>query len=112
MKKIMKIKWPLLLIAVLATCAGYVNKPLKVSPKDMHVYSWWETQIGRYYYAYDCTADGMTQGLDYDCDNTENIICTFVANPLSAHSDATGTYFYITDVPNSGINWGGNFILY
>lgn len=109
MKKIMKIKWPLL-IAIFATCAGYVNKPLQASPKDMHTYAYWQTVSGRYYYLADCTDNGWVQGLDYDC--VPGYICTFIANPLNSHSDLTGNYFYITDVPASGVNYDGSFELF
>jgi hypothetical protein len=105
-----KIKWPLLLIAVLATCAGYVNKP-KASPKDMHTYAYWQTVSGRYYYYYDLTSYNMVQGLDYDC-VYPGYMCTFIANPLSSHTDVTGSYFYITDVPASGIEWDETFELF
>jgi hypothetical protein len=109
-----KIKWHLLLIALFGICAGYANKPLKLrtaTGQTMHTYGYMSTQLGRYYYSIDCSGYGWTRGLDYDCMYPGGTICTFQADETRAHEDATGTWFWISDVPEAGVCYDGSFIL-
>jgi hypothetical protein len=109
-----KIKIHLLVIAIFAVCAAYVHKPAapkKSKGPEMDTYAYWYTGNGRMYYMFDCSSHGWIQGLDYDCVYPA-YICTFIANPLSSHSDPTGNYFYTSDVPVSGINDDGAFQLF
>ncbi|HWB93251.1 MAG TPA: hypothetical protein VG605_15420 [Puia sp.] len=97
-----KIKWHLLLLAAFGICAGYVNKPPKVVHQSMDTYQFAYSAPGKYYYGDDLTSVGARAGIDYDCVMAATI-CTFIANPASEHEDGGGTFFYTTDVPNSGI---------
>lgn len=109
-----KIKWHLLFIAAFGICAGYANKPhkfLTAKGQEMDTYAFWYTTDGRYYYGYDLTSNGWVQGIDYDCVQPTNI-CTFIADPTRSHSDATGNYFYVYDIPDGGINYDGAFQLF
>jgi hypothetical protein len=106
-----KIKWHLLLIALLGICAGYTNKPhkfLTAKGQEMDTYAFWYETNGRLYYGFDLTSMGWVQGLDYDC-AYPSAICTFIADPTRSHSDLTGSYFYVGDVPDGGINYDGSF---
>ena len=97
-----KIKWHLLLLAAFGICAGYVNKPPKITRGTMDTYEYAFTASSRVYYVTDLTSLGAVMGLDYDCVMAATT-CTFIANPALAHADPTGQFFYATDVPNSGM---------
>jgi len=106
-----QIKWHLLLIAVFGICAGYANKPRKPRTRtgqEMDTYQFMYQTSGRMYYGFDLSTMGWVQGIDYDCVYPPSI-CTFIADPTRSHSDLTGNYFYVLDVPGSGINYDGGF---
>lgn len=106
-----KFKWYLLGIALFGVCAGYVNKPKHfhtAKGAEMDTYAFWYQTNGKWYYGLDLSTMGWEQGLDYDCVYPSNI-CTFIANPMNAHSDLTGNWFYEWDVPDGGVNWDGSF---
>ena len=103
-----KIKWHLLIIATLGICAGYVNKPSRTNHRThqtMDTYQYAYSVPGKTYYGADLTSLGATLGIDYDCTQNSSI-CTFIANPASAHADGGGSFFYNSDIPNSGIIYG------
>jgi hypothetical protein len=105
-----KIKWNLLLIAAFGITAAYTSKPAP-SPSTLHEYSFsfYSTDHSRIYYGMDLTAANWVQGIDYDC-QLPAIGCTFVGDTNLSHSDLTGNYFYVSQIPVSGINSEGTFI--
>lgn len=108
-----KIKLHLLLLALLGIGAAWVNKPPKASKSSIHKYSFrmYSSDGTKLYYVYDLTSLGYQEGVNYDCYNS-SYTCTFMGDPLLSHSDFTGTYFYIWNIPSSGINKSGMFVLY
>jgi hypothetical protein len=105
-----KIKGHLLLIAAFGITAAYTTRPAKI-PTTMHEYSFsfYSTDGTRIYYGMDLTAANYVQGIDFDC-VPPAIGCTFVGNTNLSHSDMTGNYFYVSQIPSSGINSEGTFI--
>jgi hypothetical protein len=103
-----QIKWKLLIVALLGVALAYAGRPAHFV--NYHRYSWARTtQDGKYYTGMDLTWYGWTKGIDYDCVNPY-LICTFQADPMKIHSDATGNWFYISDVPQAGIDNTGMFL--
>jgi len=105
-----KINWRLIAVFLIAISVAFTTR--KNIPTDMHHYSFLYTDMTqqKYYVYRDLTAMGWVQGDQYDCNNI-SYICTLIANPIKLHHDLSGSYFLASDVPTSGINWGGIFIL-
>jgi|GEM_PF-1592371 len=105
-----KINLSLLIIALLGIGAAYANRPLEASPNQLHRYSFLSKSPdgSKMYYEFDITAQGWEQGIDYSCNSTP-ATCTFLADPTRAHIDANGPFFWVWDVPGSGIQNQGVF---
>jgi len=103
-----RIKLHLLLLALLGIGAAWVNKPLHSSPHTSHNYSFLykSTDGTRMYYGKDLTSLGYVKGFDYICISS-SATCTFYGDPSKAHSDLTGTWFYVWDVPTGGLDNSG-----
>ena len=104
-----QIKLKLLIIALLGVVLAYANKPQHFY--SYHRYSWSRSsQDGsKYYVSMDLTWYGWTKGVDYDC-VAPYVICTFLADPMRIHADATGNWFYVSDIPQAGIDNTGMFL--
>ena len=104
----MRHKLKLLIIALLGVVLAYANTPPRFV--SSHRYAWLHSSMdgSKYYISKDLTAYGWTKGVDYDC-VPPYLICTFWADPTKIHVDGTGTWFYVTDVPSSGIDNTGVF---
>jgi hypothetical protein len=104
-----KIKIHLLFIAVFAISAAYTNKPDKpvTHATTFHTYAFafYNINFTKIYYCIDLTAEGMILGIDYDCQQPTSV-CTFIADITRAHADGTGNWFYVSDIPQSGISYG------
>ena len=107
-----KISFHLLLIALLAIGAAFVNKPAHASRTTLDRYSYYYKSAdgSKVYYGFDITAQGWTKGIDYTCNANSNP-CSFLADPTRAHSDLGGCFFYTWDVPSSGYDISGSFEL-
>jgi hypothetical protein len=101
-----KIKFHLLLFALLGAAAAYTNKPA-VYRADYHTYAFafYSPNYSKIYYSMDLTQQGYIQGIDYDCQQPTSV-CTFVGDVSREHSDGTGNWFYVSDIPQSGITYG------
>jgi hypothetical protein len=101
-----KIKFHLLLFALLGVAAAYTNKPVS-HRSDYHTYAFafYNTNYTKIYYSMDLTQQGYILGIDYDCEQPQSV-CTFIGDVTREHSDMTGTWFYVTDIPQSGISYG------
>lgn len=104
-----QIKWKLLIIALLGITLAFTNKPANYV--NYHRYAWLRNSIdgSRYYTSKDLTWYGWVKGIDYDC-LIPAVICTFQADPMKIHIDATGSWFYTTDVPQAGVDNTGIFV--
>jgi hypothetical protein len=105
-----KIKWHLLLIAAVGIGAAYTTRP-NPSPTTLHTYAFafYSTDHTRIYYSMDLTNAGYVKGIDYDCEAPTNV-CTFIGDPSREQSDGTGTYFFTSQIPNSGLDNSGSFV--
>lgn len=104
------IRWKLLLIAGLGISLAWTNKRPVTGMYTFHRYAFknMSMDMTKYYALLDITAMGYLKGLDYSCDYTSHI-CSFAADMQKMHIDGTGTWFYASDVPPSGIDDTGNF---
>jgi hypothetical protein len=104
-----KIKLHLLLMALLGMGAAWVNKPVEAR-NPIHIYSYRMTGASgtKYYFTYDLTSLGWQEGYDYDC-TLANYTCTFMADPIYMQTDFNGDFFYIWNMPSSGIDNSGFF---
>ncbi|GGB26310.1 hypothetical protein [Puia dinghuensis] len=104
-----KIKIPLLLVALFGIAAAFVNRP-QASPKTMHTYNFlqYSTDGTQIYYGMDLTSAGWVDGIDYDCYQPA-AVCTFIADPTRSHTDLTGHWFYVSQIPQSGIDNSGTW---
>jgi hypothetical protein len=111
-----KIKFHLLLFALLGVAAAYTTKPATPnkphqpgSPNkdEYHTYAFafYNINYSKIYYSMDLTQQGYIIGIDYDCEEPESV-CTFIGDVSREHSDGTGKWFYVTDIPQSGITYG------
>ena len=105
-----KIKFHLPLFALLGVAAAYTNKPEKPGAAykaDYHTYAFafYNINYSKIYYSMDLTQEGYIQGIDYDCQQPTSV-CTFVGDVSREHLDGTGTWFYVSDIPQSGITYG------
>lgn len=107
-----KFKLHLLLFALLGVVAAWTNRPAKVAlnKATYHTYAFSNYNINgtKIYYCMDLTANGYQIGIDYDCEPPITV-CTFIGDISRAHSDLTGTWFYVSDIPQSGISNTGSF---
>lgn len=104
-----KIKFPLVLVALFGVISAFVSAPPRPSI-TLHRYAFWTYDMyhSKMYYYKDLTLANYTKGLDYDCVPPVTV-CTFLADPTLSHSDLTGSWFYITDVPQSGLDNSGTW---
>jgi hypothetical protein len=114
-----KIKFPLLLFALLGVAAAYTNRPAYTNkPATPHkprspqkdeyhtfAFAFYNLNYSKIYYSMDLTQQGYIIGIDYDCEEPTSV-CTFVGDVSREHSDGTGKWFYVTDIPQSGISYG------
>ncbi|MBN9383496.1 MAG: hypothetical protein J0H74_22250 [Chitinophagaceae bacterium] len=100
-----QIKWKLLIIALLGFGLAYANKPQQ--NYTYHRYMWLRSSIdgSKYWVGRDLTWYNWTKGIDYVCLGA-GFICTFLGDPMKMHSDATGSWFYVSDVPQGGTDPG------
>lgn len=103
MKKQIRLK--LIIVALLGAALAYAGKPAHFY--TYHRYSWLRSSIdgSKYYTGMDLTWNNYTKGIDYDC-LTPLITCTFLGDPMKIHSDASGNWFYVSDIPQAGIDQG------
>ncbi|HET6253261.1 MAG TPA: hypothetical protein VFE32_04280 [Puia sp.] len=108
-----KFKFHLLLFALLGAGAAYTNKPDKPAPNKVtnkvtyhtYAFAFYNMNFTKIYYLMDLTEEGMVIGIDYDCQQPISV-CTFIADITREHTDGTGNWFYVSDIPQSGINYG------
>lgn len=105
-----KIKWKLLIVALLGIVLASANRPPHFV--NYHKYAWLRNDMEgtKYYVWLDVTYYAYTKGIDYDC-VSPYVICTFQADPMKMHTDGTGSWFYISDVPPAGVDNSGTFEL-
>ncbi len=109
---IKKINWRLLFVVLAGICCAYATKrPAWMSSKDFHHYSFVTRSSDnlRYYVGKDLTMAGWIAGDQYDC-VTPVVVCTLIANPAALHTDFYGMYFWISNVPQSGVDSSGTFL--
>lgn len=106
-----QIKLKLLIIALLGVGLAYANKPPQQN-YTYHTYSWLRSSIdgSKYWASRDLTWYNWTKGIDYVCVGPA-FICTFMGDPMKMHSDATGNWFYVSDIPQGGIDPGTLFLV-
>src|SRR5258708_5735077 len=107
-----KFNQQLLVLALAGICCAYVGKVSAWhAPKSMHTYEFAGRSADglKYYVSKDLTASGWQKGNQYDC-VTPATICTLIADPIHLHTDFWSMYFYISDVPVSGIDKSGVFV--
>ncbi|HVU58631.1 MAG TPA: hypothetical protein VHD83_26410 [Puia sp.] len=111
MRKVIK-KWNLLLIVGLGISLAWTNKRPVTGKYTFHRYAFKNMSMDftKYYSLLDITSRGYLKGLDYSCDYTSHV-CSFAADQQKMHIDGTGTWFYASDVPPSGIDDTGTFYL-
>lgn len=104
------LRWQFLLIVAIGISLAWTNKRPATNRYTLHRYAMKNMSMDatKYFILTDITSHGLIKGLDYDCDYS-NAICTFAADPARMHTDNTGTWFYITDVPPPGIDYTGHF---
>lgn len=104
-----RIKFPLLLVALFGAATAFVSRPPQPS-QTLHRYAFWTWDMyhSKMYYYRDLTQANYTKGLDYDCVPPVTI-CTFLADPSLSHSDFSGSWFYGSEIPHSGVDSSGTY---
>lgn len=105
-----QLKLKLLFVSMLGISLAYANKPHNFNTLHKYAFKNMTASGTKYYYTLDLTLYNYTKGIDYDCLFSYNI-CTFLGDPFKSHTDPGGTFFYVSDIPQSGIDWTGLFEL-
>ncbi len=102
----LSVRWHLLPLVFLGFCLAWTNRQPQNYSLHRYAIKNMSQDRTRYYVSMDLTMSGYIKGLDYFC-YYAYAACTLAADPFLAHVDGTGTWFYVSDVPSSGIDMTG-----
>ena len=103
-----KVKLHLVLVALLAIGAAWINRPRVPATNHNYSFRFKSSDGTKIYWGSDLTLLNYTKGIDYICVSPATT-CTFYANPSNSHTDLTGNYFYVSDVPAGGYDNTGSY---